>query len=105
MTVTEKACAKINLYLDVTGRRDDGFHEILSVMHSVSLYDTVTVSCFSSDFIEIGLSSDSDELPNDKTNIAYRIAEKYLLKYNIKAKVDIHIAKKIRIVKILLLKA
>lgn len=44
MTVTEKAFGKINLYLDVLGKRDDGYHNILSVMHSVGVYDTVTVT-------------------------------------------------------------
>ena len=97
MTVFEKAYAKINLFLDVTGRREDGFHEILSVMHSVSLFDSITVSASDFDAIEINLSSDTPDLPCDKTNIAYRIAEKYLLKYNITAKIDIHIAKRIPI--------
>lgn len=44
MTVTEKAFGKINLYLDVLGKRDDGYHNIISVMHSVGVYDTVTVT-------------------------------------------------------------
>lgn len=42
-TVTKKAYAKINLYLDVLNKRDDGYHNILSVMHAVGIYDTVTV--------------------------------------------------------------
>ncbi len=45
--ITEKAYAKINLYLDVLGKREDGYHNILSVMTEVrsdSFYDTVTVS-------------------------------------------------------------
>lgn len=44
MKVTEKAFGKINLYLDVLGKRDDGYHNIISVMHSVGVYDTVTVT-------------------------------------------------------------
>lgn len=95
MTVTEKAYAKINLYLDVLGRRDDGFHEILSVMHSISLADTVRVDCEKSQITEITLSSDSAEIPTDETNIAYRIAEKYLNEFGISAKLHIHIEKKI----------
>jgi len=43
-SVTEQAYAKINLYLDVVGRRPDGYHEIQSIMHTVTLADTVTVS-------------------------------------------------------------
>ncbi len=43
-SVTEKAPAKINLYLDITSRRPDGYHEIKTVMQSIPLYDIVTVS-------------------------------------------------------------
>ncbi|MCL2165029.1 MAG: hypothetical protein FWH55_11725, partial [Oscillospiraceae bacterium] len=40
----ERAYAKINLFLDVLGRREDGYHDIVSVMQSVSLHDEVEVS-------------------------------------------------------------
>ncbi|MBR7182017.1 MAG: 4-(cytidine 5'-diphospho)-2-C-methyl-D-erythritol kinase, partial [Clostridia bacterium] len=43
MICTEKAYAKINLYLKVTGRRPDGYHNLVTVMQSVSLADTLTV--------------------------------------------------------------
>ncbi len=43
-TITEIAYGKINLYLDVLGKRVDGYHDIVSVMQTVSLYDTVTVT-------------------------------------------------------------
>lgn len=43
-SITEKAQAKINLYLDVTGKRADGYHTVKSVMHSVDYFDIVTVS-------------------------------------------------------------
>lgn len=43
-TISEKAYGKINLYLDVLGKRDDGYHDILSVMHTVELHDTVKVA-------------------------------------------------------------
>ncbi|RKX54245.1 MAG: 4-(cytidine 5'-diphospho)-2-C-methyl-D-erythritol kinase, partial [Thermotoga sp.] len=38
-----KSYAKINLYLDVVGKRDDGYHDILSVFQSISLYDLMTI--------------------------------------------------------------
>ena len=41
--VREKANAKLNLYLDVISRREDGFHDVKTVMHSVSLSDEITV--------------------------------------------------------------
>ena len=43
MKVTVKAPAKINLTLDIIGRRPDGYHDVSMVMQTVSLYDTVTV--------------------------------------------------------------
>ena len=95
MTVTEKAYAKINLYLDVLGRRDDGFHDILSVMQSVSLADLVTVSCEDSATAEIAISSSSSEIPTDSSNIVYRVAEKYLNTFKIAARLHIRIDKHI----------
>lgn len=43
-TLSEKAYAKINLTLDITGKRDDGYHDIYSIMQSVSLHDEVKIS-------------------------------------------------------------
>lgn len=64
-TVTEKAYAKINLYLDVVGKREDGYHDILSVMHTVNLYDTVAVELsdsFSMECTDSSLSCGEDNL-------------------------------------------
>ncbi len=44
MEIKVLAPAKINLTLDVTGKRPDGYHNILSIMQSVDLYDTITVT-------------------------------------------------------------
>ena len=93
MTLTEKAFAKINLYLDVLGRRDDGFHDILSVMHSVSLADTLTVSVEASDATEITIMTDDLSLPVDDSNIVYRAVRAYLSYFNITAKVKVSIDK------------
>ena len=41
--IKERAYAKINLHLECLAKREDGFHDIRSVMHSLSLYDEVTV--------------------------------------------------------------
>lgn len=95
MTVKENAYAKINLYLDVLRRRDDGFHDILSVMHSISLCDTVTLSSAESDKIEITITTNDPQLPTDHGNIIYSAAEAYLNYFKIRARVDIHIEKKI----------
>ena len=44
MICTEPACAKLNLALDILGKRPDGYHEMRMVMQSIDLADHVTVS-------------------------------------------------------------
>ncbi|MBQ9080484.1 MAG: 4-(cytidine 5'-diphospho)-2-C-methyl-D-erythritol kinase [Clostridia bacterium] len=70
------APAKINLYLDVTSRREDGYHEILSIMQTVSLCDEIFLERVDSEGIE--LICDDPALPADSKNIAYRAAELFL---------------------------
>ena len=41
--LTLKAPAKVNLTLEVLGRRDDGYHDIVSIMQTVDLFDTITL--------------------------------------------------------------
>ena len=62
------ACAKINLTLDVLGRRPDGYHELSMVMQSVSLADTVTLT--ETQEPELTLSSSLGFLPGADKNIA-----------------------------------
>lgn len=71
-----KAYAKINLYLDVTARRDDGYHNIIGIMQSVDLCDTVTVTVDKAAPGEICLRCDGG-LPCDGRNLAYRAADAY----------------------------
>ena len=71
--ITEKAYAKINLWLEVTGRREDGYHDLVSVMQSVSLHDTVKIAKTDSGIIEI--SCTDPMVPSDGRNIAYKAAE------------------------------
>lgn len=59
-SITRKAHAKINLTLEVTGRRADNLHEIASVMQTIELHDIVTVSDSDSDIVEI---TDTTYLP------------------------------------------
>ena len=69
-----KAYAKINLYLDVTGKRPDGYHELVSVMQSVSLADTLTFS--RTEGKGIALSTDC-ALPTDENNLICHAANAY----------------------------
>ena len=97
MVAYEKAYAKINLFLDVTSRRADGFHDILSVMHTVSLCDDIELSAEIDDKISINISCDDPSLPTDEGNIVYTAVLKFLSFYNIYAKVNIRITKRIPI--------
>lgn len=93
--IVEKAHAKINLYLDVVGVRDDGFHDIKTVMHSVGLCDELEFIIEESNATEIELFSDSDSVPTDRSNIVFRAAEEYLNRFGTCAKLNINIMKKI----------
>ena len=96
ISVKENAYAKINLYLDVLSKRDDGFHEVKTVMHTVSLCDEVTVSVVSSDRPMVKLSVlGHPKLPTDSRNLAYRAAELFLEATLIRAEVHVKLVKRI----------
>lgn len=71
-----KAYAKINLTLDVTGKREDGFHTLDTVMHSVSLYDRVELTRRKEPGVR--LRTNRDYLPVNEKNTAYRAARLFL---------------------------
>ena len=54
---TERANAKINLYLNVVGRRENGYHDIVSIMQTVSLCDIVTVQYHEGTHFSVRLSA------------------------------------------------
>lgn len=72
-----QAHAKINLTLDVTGRRPNGYHDVCMVMQSIGIHDIVTVSTGTgAQAIELTISH--CDLPADNSNLAYRAAELFL---------------------------
>ena len=88
-----RACAKINLYLDVTAKRADGYHDIVSIMQSVDLCDEVSVQISENEHAEIVLRCGAD-LPCDGRNLAYKAAERYfagLVPCRIEIDIDKHI--------------
>ncbi len=65
---------KVNLYLAVGDLRDDGYHELTTVFHAVSLFDEITVR--NADVLSLELSGEGVEsLPTDQRNLAWRAAE------------------------------
>ena len=72
--------AKINLTLKVLRKRDDGFHDIESIMQTIDLFDYLTISAEPAANTEIILSGTSDEIPYDERNLVYKAAELFLKK-------------------------
>ena len=73
MTITEPAWAKLNLTLDILGKRPDGYHDLRMVMQSIDLCDMVSIT-----FKErrgITLVTNLNYLPRDNSNIAVKAAE------------------------------
>lgn len=92
MKLTVYAPAKINLYLDVVSRRENGYHDIESIMHTVSLSDEITVELTDSG---INLSSNFPHVPTDERNIAYKAAKAFFDATGIESGANIHIEKRI----------
>src|SRR3989339_1960207 len=70
-----KAYAKINLSLNILNLRPDGFHNLESVMQSVSLCDYITLTPRSSG---IELTTNDSRLTTDNSNLAYKAAELFM---------------------------
>ncbi|NLZ83611.1 MAG: 4-(cytidine 5'-diphospho)-2-C-methyl-D-erythritol kinase [Clostridiales bacterium] len=92
-SLTEKSYAKINIGLDVIGRRDDGYHNLRMIMQTIDLYDIVTVERSESSGIYI--KTNLSYLPTDKRNIVYKAAHTFLTKFNIKEGLRIDLSKNI----------
>lgn len=97
-TIKEKANAKINLYLDVISKREDGFHDVKTIMHSVTFGDILTVSAEPSKNTSVRLTSiGARYLPTDSRNLAVKAAELFLSRASITANVEIKLEKRIPI--------
>lgn len=71
--VTVRAPAKVNLHLAVGDRRDDGYHELVSVFHALSLVDDVTVA--PADELSVLVAGEgAGQVPTDGRNLAWRAA-------------------------------
>lgn len=87
-----KGYAKINLALDVVGKREDGYHLLKMIMQNIDLYDEIEVEIQKEG---ITIVCDKPYVPVDERNIAYKAAKLFMDKYNIKSGVKINIIKNI----------
>ena len=97
MQITRKAYGKINIGLDVTGKREDGYHLVKMILQTVDIHDDVTVCRLSGDDGNpiIQLTCDDPDLPTDERNLAYRAAAAMIEAFHLKDGVSIDIKKRI----------
>ena len=95
MKIKVNCPAKINLTLEVVNKRDDEFHNIKSIMHTISLFDYLTIEAQKSTVSDIQLSGNSSEIPYNEKNLVYKACEAFLQKSGINAEIDIYIEKHI----------
>lgn len=87
-----KSYAKINITLDVLRKRSDGYHDLKTVMQTVSLHDIVTIAPKPSG---ISLGCNLSFLPTDESNLAYKAAAAFFNISGISGGADIFISKRI----------
>ncbi|MDV5973591.1 4-(cytidine 5'-diphospho)-2-C-methyl-D-erythritol kinase, partial [Streptococcus canis] len=93
VTIIERAPAKINLGLDIRGKRPDGYHDLSMVMVSVDLCDYVTVDHLNED--KIIFTSNCPKMPVNQTNDVYKAAQLMKDRFQIKTGLSIFLEKRI----------
>src|SRR5262249_15967708 len=83
---------KVNLRLEVVGRRPDGYHELRSLMERVSIADEITIQ-----IVEKGITvtCDHEGVPNDESNVAFKAVKEILAYSSRNVGVEVHIQKRI----------
>ena len=92
-TAQLKALAKINLGLDVIGRRENGYHDVRMVMQTIYLYDDVTIRKTENPGIVV--KTNLSFLPVNDDNIAYKAARMLIDEFGIESGVEITLEKHI----------
>ena len=92
MKLEKKSPCKVNLILNILGKRADGFHELETVMHPVNLFDEMQFERVAS---SLQLTCSNPTLPTDAGNLVYRAATLFFQKAEIRDGVRIHLEKKI----------
>ena len=87
-----KAYAKINISLDIIGKREDGYHLLEMIMQAIDLYDEINIEKQKEG---ISIKCNKPYVPTDERNLAYRAAKIFMEKYNINSGVSINIKKNI----------
>ena len=88
-----KAYAKINLTLDILGKRSDNYHEVEMILQSVDLFDTISIS--KNSLNQITINSNNNQIPLNEKNLAHKAARLFFEKLDINEGIDIFIEKNI----------
>ena len=92
MALEKHSPAKVNLLLNILGKRPDGFHELESIMHPVAYHDRLSFERCGSG---VTLTCNESTLPVDASNLVYRAATQFMLATGISDGVKIHLEKRI----------
>lgn len=90
-SVRIKAYGKVNIGLDVTAKRADGYHEVKMVMQTVNIYDKLNIAKISAPRIKI--STNLHYVPTNENNLIYKAAKLLFDEFGIKGGVEIHLHK------------
>lgn len=95
--VAERACAKLNLYLEIVGQRADGYHDLRTLFESIDLADEIAIRI--GDGLPPGVTCrvEGAELPTDARNLAVRAAHEWLRATGLVEGVHLEIRKRIPI--------
>lgn len=86
-----RALAKINLGLDILGKREDGYHEVRMIMQTIQMYDVLDMKRVKKP--GISLSVNYPYIPNDERNLVYKAARLLMDEFQIKEGVEIRLEK------------
>ncbi len=89
---------KINLFLDVLAKRQDGYHELSTIFAKLNFGDNIILQVEESEKTEIKINitgKNGDKVPTDKNNLVYKACEKFLEHFKISAKIEIDLEKNI----------
>ncbi|WP_346961743.1 4-(cytidine 5'-diphospho)-2-C-methyl-D-erythritol kinase [Clostridium sp.] len=87
-----KAYGKVNIVLDIIGKREDGYHLLRMIMQTVNIYDELI---FNKGAAGIHITSNKDFVPTDNKNLVYKAIELFCDTYGIKREMEVHIEKNI----------
>jgi len=92
-SITLLSPAKINLTLEILGKREDGYHEIRSIIQPVNLFDEINISIEQGEGIE--LNSKGLQVPKGENNLGWKAADILIKEGGIRGKINISLTKKI----------